>query len=554
MSLITTLRRFTIRQRMNGAIAVLVAALGLIGASALVGGSYLSKLNSSFIEHSFKEAHDLTEVRQLLGKVRQHEKDMLIDYEDGVAVLKHREAWANDVRRVRAALGRLLEGEEDADNAFTREALKQLDGYVVQVDPVLLNIQDGAFNSPRDADTALGRAKQHAQALEKNIDHIAEVLDIEARNTRSSFDAALLMALWAYAGMVGLITVLVVPMTLANARSIIDPIESAREFAESIAEGRLTLQSADTGQDEASELMQALVHMQQVLTGMVQETGRTAQHIQMTGQEVASSSHNLAERTEQAASNLQQTAASVEQLTSAMCRSADSAASANELAGTAAELATRGGEAVARVVETMAEIDAASQQIASIIGVIDDIAFQTNILALNAAVEAARAGDQGRGFAVVASEVRSLAQRAADAAGEIKSLIITSVERVEHGSHQARRAGATIGELVGSVQKVSQIIGEITAATSEQSAGITQVNSAVAELERMTQNNAVMVEEFAVTANDLRDQAITLGMRVGKFRLTDEPAQTAPPGTAAPAFGGDHTTTPTGLTAGADHA
>ncbi|MDE2276091.1 MAG: hypothetical protein KGK09_07320, partial [Burkholderiales bacterium] len=237
---------------------------------------------------------------------------------------------------------------------------------------------------------------------------------------------------------------------------------------------------------------------------------------------IASGNQDLSGRTEQTASNLQQAASSLEQLTGTVRQTADSARTANQLAASATTVAQRGGEVVSQVVSTMDEISASSRRIGDIIGTIDGIAFQTNILALNAAVEAARAGEQGRGFAVVASEVRSLAQRSAEAAREIKGLIGASVEKVESGSRLVADAGSTMGEIVASVQRVSDIIGEISAATGEQSTGIAQVNVAIAQLDQATQQNAALVEESAAAAESLRAQAATLTHVTERFQL--EPA------------------------------
>jgi methyl-accepting chemotaxis protein len=305
-------------------------------------------------------------------------------------------------------------------------------------------------------------------------------------------------------------------------RSIAAPIGEAVRHARAIAGGDLSQTlSIRAGREggEAGELARALADMQASLRRLVGEVRSTTDSITTASAEIATGNQDLSARTEQTASNLQQAASSMEQLTATVRQSADSARQANQLASSAAEVAARGGSVVSQVVTTMNEINASSKKISDIIGVIDGIAFQTNILALNAAVEAARAGEQGRGFAVVASEVRSLAQRSAQAAKEIKGLIGASVDRVDAGSRLVADAGKTMSEIVGSVQRVSDIIGEITTASSEQSDGIGQVNTAVTQLDQMTQQNSALVEESAAAAESLKDQAQRLSQAVGAFRL-----------------------------------
>ena len=289
----------------------------------------------------------------------------------------------------------------------------------------------------------------------------------------------------------------------------------------------------------------AATTLKRTLTGMhaaLQNVRAAARQVNATSATISSGNQTLSARTDQTAASLQQAAASMEQLTVTVRQSADSARQANALASSAAEVAARGGVVVSQVVATMDDINTSSKRIADIIGVIDGIAFQTNILALNAAVEAARAGEQGRGFAVVASEVRSLAQRSAQAAKEIKGLIGSSVEKVEGGSRLVADAGRTMNEIVGSVQRVSDMIGEITASALEQSEGIGQISGSVNELDRMTQQNAALVEESAAAAQSLLEQASRLSHVVGMFRLdgSDAPAHAlpaahAPAARAAPA-------------------
>lgn len=304
-------------------------------------------------------------------------------------------------------------------------------------------------------------------------------------------------------------------------RSITRPIERAVSVADRIAKLDLTDKVEGHDRDETGRLLQALALMQRALSGLVTQVRSSTDGIGIASAEIADGNMDLSSRTEQAAANLQQTAASIEQMNSAVQQSAISARAASDLACTAANVAMRGGEVVARVVCTMEEINESSRQISDIIGVIDGIAFQTNILALNAAVEAARAGEQGRGFAVVASEVRSLAQRSANAAKEIKGLIGSSVGKVEVGTLLVAEAGRTMNEVVDSARRVSTIISEITVAANDQSRGIGEVNKSVAQLDNVTQQNAALVEESAAAATSLRDQARKLAEIVQQFRLAN---------------------------------
>ncbi|MGL6205263.1 MAG: methyl-accepting chemotaxis protein, partial [Giesbergeria sp.] len=290
-------------------------------------------------------------------------------------------------------------------------------------------------------------------------------------------------------------------------RSIQQPLAQAQTLAQRIAAGDLSAQETVARGDEFGDLLRALYAMSESLGRMVHQVRQSTDSIATASAEIAQGNHDLSARTEQTSSNLQETAAAMEQFTSTIQQSAQSAQQASGLANGAASVARKGGDVVSQVVSTMEEIQHSSRKIADIIGVIDGIAFQTNILALNAAVEAARAGEQGRGFAVVASEVRSLAGRSAEAAKEIKQLIGVSVDKVEAGSGLVQQAGSTMQEIVQSVQRVTDMIGEITAASTEQSAGIAQVNQAVGNLDQMTQQNAALVEESTAAAQSLREQA-----------------------------------------------
>jgi methyl-accepting chemotaxis protein len=304
-------------------------------------------------------------------------------------------------------------------------------------------------------------------------------------------------------------------------RSITSRLAAANELAARVADGDLMRsgQGMAASHDEIGQLQTTLRRMRDTLSQTIGGIREVAESINTASAEIAGGNQDLSARTEKAASSLEETASAMEQLTGTVQHSAASAGQANTLATSAASVAQRGGEVVAQVVTTMDEINTSSRKISDIIGVIDGIAFQTNILALNAAVEAARAGEQGRGFAVVASEVRSLAGRSADAAREIKTLIGTSVDRVEAGSRLVAEAGKTMDELVGAVQRVKDIMGEITTAAGEQSNGIGQVNIAISQLDQVTQQNAALVEQSTAAAQSLRDQAQTLSAAVGIFKV-----------------------------------
>jgi methyl-accepting chemotaxis protein len=302
-------------------------------------------------------------------------------------------------------------------------------------------------------------------------------------------------------------------------KGITTPLSRAVDAARRVAAGDLTGDIRVHGSDETGQLLGALKDMNQSLLNIVGEVRNGTHSITIASSEIAAGNQDLSARTEQQAASLEETASSMEELTSTVKQNADNARQANQLAGAAASVARKGGSVVAEVVGTMESIDASSRKIVDIITVIDGIAFQTNILALNAAVEAARAGEQGRGFAVVASEVRNLAQRSAAAAKEIKGLIGDSVEKVNAGTRLVSDAGNTMEEIVSSVQRVSDIISEITAASAEQSSGIDEVYKAVGQMDQVTQQNAALVEEAAAAAESMQNQASSLAEVVSVFKV-----------------------------------
>jgi len=315
-------------------------------------------------------------------------------------------------------------------------------------------------------------------------------------------------------------------------RSITRPMARALEVANTVAAGDLSSRIEVTTSDETGQLLQALKTMNESLVRTVTVVRSGTETIGTASREVAAGSLDLSTRTEEQASSLEETASSMEELTSTVKQNADNARQANTLAAAASRVAERGGQVIGEVVGTMGRIDASAGKIADIIGVIDGIAFQTNILALNAAVEAARAGEQGRGFAVVASEVRNLAQRSASAAKEIKGLIVESSDAAGAGSKLVREAGDTMQEIVDSVRRVTDIMSEISAASAEQTAGIEQINSAVVQMDQVTQQNAALIEEAAAAAESMQEQAARLAQAVAVFRIGADPAAPAAPAPA----------------------
>ncbi len=511
------LRAFSIRTRMRCAIAIVLAMFALVGLAGVAGGVHIKALNEDFMSKSIRHIESLSTIRQHLAQVRTLEKNMVIDYEDGVAVLKHREAWALEIDATRKALSSLL--EDPGSQALAQDSVARLGAYRQGSTPVLDNIQNGGYDNARVADRMLAKAKAEVSVVEAHVDEIARILSDQARQTQADFNHAIWLVLLAFGATVCVVVLVLVPLTLLNSHSITGPIGDAARLAEAIASGDLSSPVCVDGKDEAALLLAALCRMQDSLRQVVGQVHESSISIRNASAEVATGNTDLSARTEQAAGSLQQTASSMAKLTGTVRHNAESARQASQLAASAAAVAQRGGSVVAQVVHTMNDINTSARTIADIVGTIDGIAFQTNILALNAAVEAARAGEQGRGFAVVASEVRTLAQRSAGAAREIKTLIGTSVERVDAGSRQVADAGSTMTEIVASVQRVSDIIDRISAAASEQSSGIGQVNRAVAELDHMTQQNAALVQQSAAAAQSMKDQAERLSAVVGIFRI-----------------------------------
>uniref|UniRef100_UPI000D3D4C6F methyl-accepting chemotaxis protein n=1 Tax=unclassified Variovorax TaxID=663243 RepID=UPI000D3D4C6F len=343
---------------------------------------------------------------------------------------------------------------------------------------------------------------------QQEIDNTAAAIDAQYRSGRITLVVLAAFALAIGSAVAWLLT-----------RSIVAPIGEALLIAETVAAGDLSQEFETERGGDFGRLLRGMGDMEDTLTDLVTRIKASSDAIAVASRQIAAGNEDLSSRTEEQASSLEQTAASMEELTSTVKQNADNARQANQLAVSASAVAVKGGSVVSQVVDTMGSINASSKKIVDIIGVIDGIAFQTNILALNAAVEAARAGEQGKGFAVVASEVRSLAQRSASAAKEIKTLIGDSVDKVEEGSKQVEEAGRTMEEIVGSVRRVTDIMGEITSASQEQTSGIEQINQAITQMDQVTQQNAALVEQASAAAQSLQEQADNLVRAVSTFKL-----------------------------------
>jgi methyl-accepting chemotaxis protein len=530
----TYLRSISIRHRLLGGMLVVSVLIMALGIWASISYKGLQSQTDELLDAQATVGRDTGAVLAALERVQRHEQSVLLNANNANEAADYKARWDKEVAATTALLTAPADNPERARHLA--EGAAGLANYAKEVGPVLQQVVEAKL----DHTAGYAYAQRALPELEKaRTTFTAMVNETEARIATERAEAKHVGTIQSNIRLGGAVLVLGVffGLMLTVARSIARPLNAATACAQRIARGDLSENIQDSGRDEVSAFVRALADMQHSLRDIVGQVRASADSISTASAEVATGNLDLSQRTEHAASNLQETAASLQELTGNVRHSADSAAQATQLASSASQVAERGGQVVAQVVRTMDEINASSRKIADITGVIDGIAFQTNILALNAAVEAARAGEQGRGFAVVAGEVRTLAQRSAEAAKEIKSLIGSSVERVENGARQVQDAGTTMTEIVGSVRRVNDIIGDITAAASEQSQGIGQVNVAVNQLDQMTQQNAALVEESAAAAESLKEQAQRLMKVVATFRLDSQGASApaVPPRAAAAA-------------------
>ena len=519
MAMLSIMRQFTIRFRMVGAIGVVLLLLALLCGVGLWGMFRIQDLSRNFIDNAFADAGHLSRMQFELGRVRIHEKEMIIAYEKPLAVKDGMKLWSEGIQSA-ASQAQALASSGNADiKLVATEIRKRLSAYEEAFKPVVTELGNGFVSSATMGSEMAQNAHGEFADLERQLKKLEELVNREADSAMADQQAAGNTIKWLFAVAVAVTIIVVVPLTWMNMQAICKPLEQARGVAQSISHGDLSFDIRVDGKDEVSDLLRSLEAMRRSLAGTVGDLRDASESIASASQEIASGNQDLSTRTERAASNVQSMVSSITQLLSTVQQTASSAQTANQLAGAASNQATLGGQKVTHVVTSMHEISSASRKIGDIIGLIDSIAFQTNILALNAAVEAARAGEQGRGFAVVASEVRSLAQRSAQAANDVKGLIQASVSAVDSGVSLAEEAGAAMMEMVGGAQKVGGIIAEISTASSEQSTGIADVNQTVHEIDQMTQQNAALVEQSAAAAQSLQEQANRLADVVHQFKL-----------------------------------
>jgi methyl-accepting chemotaxis protein len=511
------LRNYTIAQRLAAGIsAILLIAAGLLAYSLLSAARDRTAIGLA-IQAANLRSQQVQKMHVALLRSAVMVRNMGLQTEvDGVnaaeqAAVRTRQQYL-DLRKDLEAQGL----DEDSKALFTE--LQALDSQTEKQFREAVGLAQ-QFNTDQAAAIIAKQIDPLTAKIEKVLESLAARQEALMANAQAAAEARAWQASLVVMGVgaAGLALALWIAWFLSS--SIAGPLRMAVDMAERVAAGDLAVQTAPEGRDEPAQLLVALNQMAASLAQVVRDVRSNSDGIATGSSQIASGNADLSHRTEQQASSLQQTAASMEELGHTVRQNADNAREANTMAQGASAVAERGGVVVTQVVETMKAITDSSRRIADIIGTIDGIAFQTNILALNAAVEAARAGEQGRGFAVVAAEVRSLAQRSAEAAREIKTLISTSVERVEQGNAQAEQAGATMGDIVQAIQKVSHIIGEISTASAEQSAGVAQVGQAVTLMDQATQQNAALVEESAAAAESLQRQADLLVQSVSVFKL-----------------------------------
>jgi methyl-accepting chemotaxis protein len=528
-----TLHDLKIKTRLTLGFAAMAALMAVLGAVAFANIVTIERQFAGVMDDRYMKVQVAGEIRAVNNDVSQALRNLFI-MSDPDDMKAQYDVIGGSSKKTNANMERLEKAmTDDAGKAALAKLTEARAAYRAPRDKVIELLKAGRSEEAKIA--LLIELRPRQVAYMERVEDLIKLQSDAMNAAQDEMGATVSRIKTTIAALLGLAFLAAVLLAWWIIRTTTRPINEAVSVVRAVAGGDLAIEFNAEGTNETAQLLKALHEMKTRLAAIVGEVRGNAESVATASAQIAQGNADLSSRTEQQASALQQTAASMEQLGATVKQNADNAQQANQLALGASTVAVQGGEVVSQVVDTMKGINDSSKKIVDIIGVIDGIAFQTNILALNAAVEAARAGEQGRGFAVVAGEVRSLAQRSAEAAKEIKRLISTSVERVEQGSALVDRAGSTMQEVVSSIRRVNDIVAEISAASTEQSGGVAQVGQAVAQMDQATQQNAALVEESAAAAESLRSQAKHLIDSVAVFRLAGHAASSAASAAVTPA-------------------
>jgi methyl-accepting chemotaxis protein len=519
------LARLRIRSRLMLLLAFSILALIVLGAFSAFTIQNEADRATSFIDSEFESVRALSDVQAAVGGARRYEKDIFLTMGVEQDTERYTALWNAEVSKIVKSIARSQSLAQPAELAALNAMLKSTYTYATGFKDLLGKLSRGELNDPWAANAAMAPMQTDIRVIDESVNELSKALSGRAGNRRKELAATSAQAPWLVVAVTGIAAMMAALLVWSIVQSILRPIRDLQVTARAWGQGDLSQGVDMAGACELSEAKRDLGRMHQSLSGLVTQVHDGVNVVSNNTHEIATANNHLAQRTEIAAISLQKIAASLDELTVAAHNTVKFTKQAVQSANQATQVASIGGVAVASVVSTMHDIDRASGRIAEIIGVIDGIAFQTNILALNAAVEAARAGDQGRGFAVVASEVRSLAGRSAEAAREIKSIIAESVNTVKQGSLLVDNAGKTMRDIAASVQEVSTTIESIRLISHEQLEAVVHINASMGGLDQATQQNAAMVEESAAGATSLAQETQNLRHAVAIFKVNKDPSK-----------------------------
>ncbi|HEY5759879.1 MAG TPA: methyl-accepting chemotaxis protein [Steroidobacter sp.] len=521
------LNHLTIRTRLLLAFGVICTLMVIAAIAGGLGTRNTVTTATRTMHGELRLAQVATELRVDVLQLRRFEKDVFINIEAADKVQDYRDKWEQSLQEALQARSEAFALASEQARGPLGQLEKELQAYAVGFRTTLEEIQSGAIKTTSQANAAMGKYKQSVHQVDELVLATVAAANMEASKVDAVMQKHSDKVMTTLIGLTLISLLFAVALSLAITRGIVGPVRSAVQLARSVADGKLGHDFNVGSRDEVAQLLHELSRMDSKLCEIIGEVHLGAGKVRSTAAELAESNDQLSQRTQGQASSLEQTAAAIEEMTATIQANASSAANASNLARNASDMATAGGQVVTSAVDAMSAINDSSRRIAAIIGVIDEIAFQTNLLALNAAVEAARAGEMGRGFAVVAGEVRTLAQRSADAAKEIKDLIGDSVEKVRAGSELVSMSGEQLQQIVASIRRVTGVVEEIASANAQQASGVTQLNDAVAQLDHITQQNAAGTEEIAAASKMMYEQSEHLAATVSYFSIARHAASSS---------------------------